>query len=400
MKHTTVIDIGSGKVCCMEAGTASDGALIIHGAEVRPYSGYRLGSLPQAAPLGEAVFSALSALQDNTGLRIRTVCVGVPAPFVKTAVTECGIDVASRSGRVTEQDLNFLFASASAFDLPEGYELMHTTPFDYSLDGTLCDGSPIGLPADKLSAKFCHAFVDSRFSRLIVGMLDSMGVSVGSFVSSGAASAAFTIPFETRMSGAVLIDCGATHTDVSVIRGNALLRTESIGIGGDHFTNDIALGLRLPRRTAEELKRRYVFGLDYGDSAELVRIPNEGMFEIEHSTIQMIVEARAEELAVAVSEACDSLETELSGKAPVYIVGGGLATMRGADEYLSKATGREVRLNMPQMSRMNSVSHAPVLALAQFMLYGGAVQGAYRQPAAVRGGRILENIKEFFTAGR
>lgn len=395
MKHSTVIDIGSSKVACISAGTAPDGALIIHGVETRPYSGYRLGMQPPIAPLAEALEDALAALQDNTGLRIRNVSIGAPAPFVKTAVTRCEVPVISRSGKVGEQDLSYLLACAADFDAPAGFELMHSTPFDYVLDGMALEGSPVGMSADKLGASFCHAFVGSRFSGALVGALDAMGVGVNSFVSTGMACAAFTIPFAERMSGAVLIDCGGTHTDVSAIRGNALLRTESIGIGGLHFTNDVAFGLRLPRSVAEDIKRRYVFGLDYGSSTELVRIPSEGIFEIERSAVQMIIEARAEELASSICEALDSVEGGLPIGAPVYLVGGGVAPLRGSAEYLSRRTGRDILINTPKTSRMSSVSSLPALALAQFMLYGGS--GGAR--SGFGRGRILENIRELFTAG-
>ena len=397
MKHTTVIDIGSSKVSCMSAGTAADGALVIHGIESRRYSGYRLGGLPQIGALTDALDSALAALQENTGLHIRSVSVGVPAPFVRTAVTACEIEVDSRNGRVTPADLDYLIDTAADIGQQDGFELMHSAPFDYRLDGMPCDGDPIGLPADKLSASFCHAFVDRRFSSLVTDVLAGFGISVGSFVSTGAACSAFTIPFEERMRGAVLIDCGGTHTDVSAIRGNALIRTESVGIGGVHITNDVALGLRLPEQTAEELKRRYVFGLDFGQSAQLVRIPNEGVFEIEDATIQMIIEARAEELAEALAASLDSIESELPENAPVYMVGGGIASMRGGTEYLSKKTGREILLNMPRLNRLNTVSHAPVLALAQFMLYGGASQ---RIAGRSQGrSRILGSLREIIAAG-
>ena len=395
MKHSTVIDIGSSKVSCLSAATASDGALIIRGVESRSYTGYRLGKLPASGALSEAVFSALSALQHQTQLRVKNVSIGVPAPFVKTLVTRCEVDAASRSGKITDTDLGYLFAAASEFDLPDGYELMHSTPFDYTLDGAACSGSPVGLPAEKLGASFCHAFVDMRFSSLLDGILDSIGAGVGSYISETMASSTFTIPFEDRMRGAVLIDCGGTHCDVSAIRGNAVLRTESIGIGGEHFTSDVALALRLPRSVAEELKRRYVFGLDYGSSGQLVRIPSEGVFEIEHATLQMIIEARAEELAAHISAALDSLENDLSAGVPVYMVGGGIAAMRGGSEYLSAQTGRQIRVNIPEMGRLNTVNNAPVFALAQFMLYGESAQGR----GAKQGGRILDNIREFFTVG-
>lgn len=400
MKHSTVIDIGSSKVSCMTAGAAADGALVVRGVETRPYRGYRLGGLPEVSALGAALDSALTKLHSVTGLRPRTVCVGVPAPFVRTVITACEVDVASRSGRVTDDDIDYLFDCAQELPVPEGFILMHSTPFDYRLDGLVCDGSPVGRSARKLSASFASALADERFTSVVTAALAPMNVTVGSFISGEMACAAYTIPFSARLSGAIMIDCGGTHCDVSAIRGNALIRTESIGIGGSHFTSDVALGLRLPMTVADELKRRYVFGLDYGSSTELVRIPSEGVFAIEHSTVQMIIEARADELSSYICEALDSLESELPAGSPVYMVGG-VASMRGAVEYLSHTTGRKIVLNMPENGRYNTVNYAPVLALAQFMLYGEGANAAYARQSGVvsRGGRMMDTIKDFFIAG-
>ena len=205
--------------------------------------------------------------------------------------------------------------------------------------------------------------------------------------------ALFTIPEPDRENGAILIDCGGQHCDVSLIYDNALLCSESIGIGGEHFTRDIAYGLRLPFGTAESIKRRYVFGLDYSNSVERVMIPGEGLATLSCGAIQSVIEARIVQLADEIQSIISGIEQNARARFPVYLIGGGIALMRGGAERLSRLLGRRVYVSMPRTSLMNAVNYAPAFALAHFMLYGSG-------SLAVGSGRLVDNIvgniRDFF----
>lgn len=292
MKQSVIIDIGSSKVLAMVVCPAADGAIIVQNAEERTYSGYRFGELPNAAALSDALESIASALRSSQGIRLRSACVGVPAPFTKTLLNSCRQPVESRSHRVTEPDIDLLLEQAADFTPPEGFTLMHSSLFNFELDGMAAEHSPVGKAAKEISADAAHTFVDSAFAAVVSDALRSTGIAADPFVSSQLTGALFTIPEPDRENGAILIDCGGQHCDVSLIYDNALLCSESIGIGGEHFTRDIAYGLRLPFSTAESIKRRYVFGLDYGGSVERVMIPGEGLATLSCGAIQSVIEAR------------------------------------------------------------------------------------------------------------
>lgn len=396
MKRSFVIDIGSGKVSFLDA-SAAGGALVINRFETCPYDGYSLGHLPEAAQLSEAMDELLSRVSQKFELRARTVSVGIPAPFIKNVLTFN--EVKTPSGRVTESDLDYLIECSGQLDAPDGFVPMHTTPYEYAVNELACGGSPIGLHSTKLSAGFCHAFASERLVSLISEAVDSAGWRMGSLISSPMACASFTIPFNARLSGAVLIDCGAEHCDVSAIRGNAVIHTESFGIGGAHFAKDIAYGFELSPDAAEELKRSYCFGLDYSSTSAPVRIQSDPALLIDPTDLQLIVEARAEEFADKLLCALDCLKSIVPGASPVYLVGGGVSDMRGCIDFLSKRMGRSIIANAPQAGRLSGIRHAPTLALAHFMLYDGDI--TERGYGALESGanRVLGGVKEFFNLG-
>ena len=389
MRHSAILDIGSSKVICMVVSAESDGAIAVHGLSAVPYSGYRLGELPDKRALAAAVGKALKSAADEARLRIREVCVGVSAPFMRVVTREGRAAVASRDGRISSADVEALLENSLEGAEPEGYSLIHSTPVNYVVDGTSIVGSPIALPASELTAVVSHCYVDNAYKAIVTGILLSLGVEADMFISSALATAYFAIDEDIRAESAVLIDCGGTHTDVSLIGGNALVGCESIGMGGEHFTSDLCYGLRLPAATADDIKKRYTFGLDYGDTSELVRIPGEGVFEIEHSLVQLIIESRAEELCEMIRAACDRLH---AGSSPVWLMGGGLALMRGADEFLEGQLGRKVNITMPYMSRHSTVGYAAAFGLADFALFRCGRTSALKNT----GRRLLRSLDRHF----
>ncbi len=366
MRHCAILDIGSTKVVCMIVSADTDGAMIVHGSGIREYSGYRPGELPAKRDLAKAIAGAVDTAERASKLRVKNVSVGVPAPFMQVVSSPGFAEIVSKAGRVTAADLELLIDSSFGFEAPEGYSLIHSTPVSYTADRTEVTGSPVGLPCGRLAAEVSHCYVDDEFKRVVNYGLDALGISADSFVSTGLASACFTVPEDIRAKSVFIVDVGGNYTDITLLRGNAVVDCADIPIGGRHFTSDLCFGLRLPEGVAENLKRRYVFSLDYGDSCERVRIPGEGIFDIEHSYIQLILESRADELCDLLIEKLDPLAGR---ETPVWLVGSGLALMRGAKEFVEERIGRNVAVSMPTVSRNSSLSFAAALGLADFALF-------------------------------
>lgn len=366
MRGTAILDIGSSKVICMIVEPEDTGAMIVKGTGIKEYPGYRPGELPVKRELYEAVRGAVTEAERAANATVRDVTVGVPTSFMYVEASMGQARIASKNGRILSSDVDNLIESSLSGDSPEGYTLIHSTPVSYVADRTPVSGSPIGLPCGVLSANISHCYVDERYRKMVLSILGHLGITAESFVSTALAAACFTVPEDIRAGSVFLVDCGGSSTDIALLNGNAIVSTDVIPVGGRNFTNDLCFGLRLPESVADDLKRRYVFSLDYGDSCERVRIPGEGMFDIEYSTIQLIIESRAEELCSLLAERLDGCAPK---NVPVWLVGSGLAPMRGASEFVSAAIDRNVSVWMPKVTRNSSVSYASALGLADFALF-------------------------------
>ncbi|NCB32000.1 MAG: hypothetical protein EOM66_11410, partial [Clostridia bacterium] len=196
---------------------------------------------------------------------------------------------------------------------------------------------------------------------------------------------------------AVLIDVGARHTDISLLRGNALIACETIPVGGGHFTSDLAFALGISRHVAEGIKRRYVYSLDYQDSIDSIRIPTGGVLRVEHDAIQFIVESRTRELAELIKNTIQEMGVRFSPSLPVYLTGGGISLMRGSCEFLEKEMGVPIKVRMPWMPRLSSPNYASAFSVMDFVMHAEDENHAGRLEGMGMQNGVFKKLRSFFT---
>jgi len=389
LKHAVVLDIGSSKVVSMCAARTGQDGLTVFGADIRNYSGYRFGTFANVKDLQRAITESLQATQRECGFRLREVTISVPAPFSRLHVGTGRLSVDSAPKRITGADVDMLINTSLPKSPPEGYRLIHSTPFSFMLDGAQRQELPPDAAASRVEAMVSHVYVSEQFLEIVEEAIASVGMHAGVCISSPLAAALMLIPEKDRRSPAVLVDVGYATTDVSVVLSSAIVAQDTLEMGGMQFTGDLAYGLQVTQSVAEQVKRRYVFSMDYQDSTELLRT-SEGTRSVERATIQYIVEERAKELCFLIDESMREMGVDVDKQPGVCLTGGGLALMRGSREYLEEMLGLHVRRDMPWMPRMNSPNYASAFGVMEFVLH------TTPEEAALPEGGMLRRLKELF----
>lgn len=393
-QYSAIIDIGSSKILCLICSDNQGENMLVHGAGIREYSGYKNAQFESEQALGDAIVDALEMAEKEAKHRVREISVGVPTPFLCVLLQDASIELQGK--RVDYEDIEALLNASMPAEKPEGYTLMHSTPTGFMVDGAFRHDMPIGLPVQNVSARVSHVYVETRFQTLVSESLKRIGLDADMYIGVPLSEALFVIPAEERINGAVLIDVGATHTDVSYVQGNALLACKCINVGGIHFTNDLAYGLRMQSSIAEGIKRRYVYALDYQDNVDIVRIPGGGTLKVEHAAIQYIIEARTKELAELIIHAMFDMGLQITTDMPVYLTGGGISLMRGSCEYLEGIMGVPIRVRMPWMPRLSSPNYASGFSVMDFVIHAGENQDVGLLQGLTAKNKWLRKIRDFF----
>ena len=345
---------------------------------------------------------AIEQAEKESKRYVKELSVGVPAPFIRLVLNEGVVKFSEEENKhIDHSDIEALINSSLRFKKPEGFELMHSTPVEFMTDDVSSPNIPIGALADTLSAEVSHLFVDSNFKKAVSSALDKIGLDADLYIGVPLSEGIFVIPEEERAKTAVLIDVGAMHTDVSIIKNAALVDLQTIDVGGWHFSNDLSFGLKVDYSIAENVKRRYVYSLDYQDSIDTIRIPGEGAFKVEHEAIQYIVEERTKELANLIAQSLEDMDVTLTDDVPVYLTGGGISLMRGSCEYMERKLGVPIKVRMPWMPRLSSPNYASAFSVIDFVVHASDDDNAGKLQGSVPKENVLDDIikkiKSFFS---
>ena len=402
MKPVAILDIGSSKVVCLCGSVIEKDGVVVHGAGVCAYDGFRDGKVTDRHSLQLAITEAVRKAEQESRVRIRDVALSTPSAFVSLALADATITLGNRAREVESADVDRLIAlSLKRCEQPEGTILMHSTPVFFMVDGVSSAELPEGVETDELSGLISHMFVRQEFIALISDCLDELGVEISMCISAQLAEAVMLIPDAERVRPAVLIDVGYMQTDVCVIEAAALTGMGSIPCGGYHFSSDLAFGLDVTQDSAEQAKRRFVFSLDNADKTEVLRSES-GSKRVSHAAISFIIEARAAELASLIRAEIERLGVNLDARPIVYVSGGGLLMMRGGLDFLKKALNLQLKRDMPWTPRLSSPNYCSAFGALDFVLRAGhpeegQSEGDKKGQSEPKEGSLLKKLLDFFT---
>lgn len=176
----------------------------------------------------------------------------------------------------------------------------------------------------------------------------------------------------------MLIDIGGGTTDVAVWKDGALVHSQIIPLGGSHFTNDLAVALKIPHNEAERIKLQH--GLVLAEQADPnVHISIQGMSgtrpkEVAQAVVAEVLGARADELCAVVREIIKEkqLETLITGG---YVLTGGGAMIRGIAELAEYNLEKAVKVGFPRpIGGMGTVMQEPKFATVLGLLLDSGTQ--------------------------
>jgi cell division protein FtsA len=348
-----VLDAGSAWTRVL-AADVNEGALRYRGHGLVESAGMRKGLISDLSPAAKAVKAANEQAEWAARANIDQIVVGIGGPHIRGLNTNGGLDLGSRMREITREDVRAAVERARAVERPPDREILHLLPRQFILDDQPGIFDPVGMVGARLEVDLHIATCSGSALQSIVTCANRAGLEVSEAVLESIAAAESTLSADERELGVCLLDIGAHSSDLVVFFEGAVAHTASVPVGGNHFTNDLAVGLQMPTAQAEELKRQY-------GHAVVTAVPVEAEIEINNPepqrlalrTLAEILEPRACELLYFVKESLRSGGVlEALGAGCVLTGGGamlpGLLDVTESQLRVPARTGNPVRLsNMP-----------------------------------------------------
>ncbi|MFY9938379.1 MAG: cell division protein FtsA [Silvibacterium sp.] len=294
-----VLDAGSAKTRFLIA-ELNDGALRYRGHGIVDSAGTRKGVIAELAPAVQSINQAATQAEDRADATIEQCIISIGGPHIRGLNSRGGISLGTRLREITREDVRAAVDRARSISLPPDREIIHLLPQQFVLDEQAGIHDPVGMVGNRLEVNLHIATCSASAQQSIVTCANKAGLEVTETVLESIAAAEATISADERELGVCLIDIGASTSELIVFFEGSVAHTSVIPIGGDHFSNDLAVGLHVTPPEAEWIKCQYGNAVVTSVS-QLTEIELQGMpgFEprvVRQRLIGEILEPRAREL--------------------------------------------------------------------------------------------------------
>lgn len=369
-KRSTIVglDLGSAKTCALVCEQTEKGKLRVVAFGRAESKGWRRGVIVNLDSAVLSIKKAVEAAEDAAEQPVDNAYVGVGGPHLKGVDSRGAYTLGkpSQSTRqVTAEDRRRVFEAAQGITLPVDRKVIYAEPQEYLLDSQNGIRNPVGMTGSRLEANVHLVTASTTAHENIVTAVNRAGIVVNETIYEALAAAEACISPDERELGVGVVDIGGGNSNLIIYHEGSMRYSSAIPIGGDHFTNDIAVGLRTPIPEAEKMKLAWGDrDPAQGDSKpfEVASVGEQPSRLVTYAMLQAIIEPRAQEFLELVAAELDrsGLRAQLGGG--MVFTGGG-AKLGGLPAMAEQAFGIPVRLGVPSgLEEMGSEIPDPLYA--------------------------------------
>jgi cell division protein FtsA len=390
------LDVGTTKICVIIAEVGGTGALDVVGVGASPSRGLRKGVVVNIDSTVEAIRKAVDEAEQMAGTEISAVYAGVAGGHIRGLNSRGVVGVSGKHREVGALDIERALEAAKAINLPQDREIIHVLPQTFIVDDQDGVREPLGMSGVRLEVEV-HIVTGAVTSvQNVVRSVNRAGLTVQDIVLEPLASAEAVLSADEKELGVLLIDIGGGTTDVALFREGAIWHTAILPLGGDHITNDIAVGLRTPTSDAEDLKRRHGCSLtSLVREDETIDVPSVGgrkPRQLSRQILSEIVQPRVEEIFTLVARDLGKNGFQDVATAGV-VVTGGTSIMEGIPELAEQVFDLPVRRGVPALiGGLAEVVRSPIYATGVGLAAYGARQRHAGPPFEETDGNLFARI--------
>ncbi|WNC12814.1 cell division protein FtsA [Brevibacillus brevis] len=404
------LDIGTSKVRVM-IGEINNGSINIIGVGQSHSEGIKKGVIVDIDQTVHAIREAVDHAERMVGVSIEEVYVGITGNHIELHETQGVVAVSSEDREIREEDIQRVIQAAKVVAIPPDREIIEVVPKEYIVDGQGSIKDPRGMIGVRLEMEGTIVTGLKTVVHNIVRCAQRTNLRVAGIFLQPLAASTVALSKDDKNMGVVLVDIGAGSTTIGVFEQGKLAATTVIGIGGDHITSDIALGLRTHTDVADRVKTKNGCALIDEASEDVKFKVNRIGSEVEKQFTQVdlanIIEPRAAEIFQLVEDAVYKLgyRDEIAGG---YVLTGGTVAMPGMLELAKEELDAPVRIAIPDYIGVRDPAYTTGVGLIQYALQlmerrstrvTPSFKGTQKQTVSKPkdGAGLMEKVKNWFS---
>jgi len=370
------IDTGTKKITVIIGEITEEKKIEIIGIGTSSSQGLRKGVVVNLEATVNDIKKAQEEAELMAGVEIDSAFVGISGAHIKGFNSRGVVAVSGKNKEISREDIKRVINQSKAVSIPPDREIIHIIPQEFVVDDQDGIKDPLGMNGIKLEVNV----------HIVTGAITSVqnlrtcftraGIEIKQIILNQIATSTSVLSHDEKELGVGLVDIGGGTTEVAIFERGSLWYTSIIPIGGDNFTNDIAIGLRTPIPEAEKIKKK--FGCVSGvltDEQETIEVPIVGRVKkprvLSRQLLADIIQPRAEEIFRLVDNDMKRMGYEKSLNSGIVLTGG-TSLLEGLEEVGEEIFDLPVRRGDPTgigglVDRVSTPDYATAVGL---ILYG------------------------------
>jgi cell division protein FtsA len=351
------LDIGTTKIVCMVGRKNEFNKIEVLGIGKSESLGVTRGVVSNIEKTVSAIREAVEEAEDNAGVNIRVVNVGIAGQHIKSLQHRGVHTRKSAADEINQLDIDALIEDMYKLVMQPGEEIIHVLPQEYIVDNEQGIKEPIGMSGVRLEANFHIITGQISAAKNIHRCVTKADLEVDDLILEPLASAEAVLSDEEKEAGVALVDIGGGTTDIAIFHEGIIRHTAVIPFGGNIITEDIKTGCTIMKKQAEQLKVKFGSALGSESQAnEIVCIPGlrgRDPKEISVKNLAHIIQARMEEIIEQVYYEIKNSGFEKQLIGGIVLTGGG-AMLKNISQLTEYLTGMDTRVGHPTEHVANS----------------------------------------------
>jgi cell division protein FtsA len=395
-KYLVGLDIGSTKTCALIAEIDEQQVkfLALGAAESK---GLRKGLIVNLDSTVSSIRRAVEEAESVANVPVESAIIGVAGAHVRGVNSRGGVTLGNRARDIERDDVRRAIDASRNITLPEDREVLHVLPHEFIVDAQDGIRDAIGMVGQRLEANVHLVTSSVAATQNLVTAANKAGILISDTVLEPLASAESCLTQDERDMGCCLLDIGGGTTELIVYGGGVVRHTGAVPVGGDHFTNDLAVGLRTPIPEAERIKHCHgcaAASLLHEDTAiEIASVGDRPPRTVFARMLTDIIEPRTAELLVLIRD--DLQRAGMLSQIPAgFILAGGGARLHGMVEVAEDTFHLPVRIAEPKglVDLPEQVAQPEYATVVGLVMY--AAKARRTQPQ--RAGNMMSKLKAMF----
>lgn len=412
----TGLDVGTTKICAIIAEITPEEKVDIIGIGLSPSHGLRKGIVVDIDQTSNAIKKAIEKAERMAGVSVSSAYVGIAGSHISSINSHGVVAVTGEQKEIKTSDVQRVMDAAKIIPLSAEEEIIHVLAREFIVDG--CPGikDPLGMSGVRLEVETHIVTGSSTSIQNLVKSVLRAGLDVDDIVLEPLASSESVLTEDEKELGVVLVDMGGGTTDIIVFHEGSITYTSVLPVGGNHVSNDIAVGLRTPVNEAERIKIKSGSAMAEkvakDEYIDVVTASGKKQKQVPRKLLCEVIEPRMHEIFSLVKRELEEVGPKDLTPAGVVLTGGA-SLLDGADDLAAEVIDLPVRLGEPEhINGLTDVIDNPVyikkgdkVPKAIFSTAVGLIEYGYKyhQPNKITKGSnelvgdFFEKLKNWFS---